>query len=262
VKLYCAVDFMGETAVRLTQGDFARRTEHGDAVELALRFVDAGARHLHVVDLDAARGATLVNRSVVLRIVEEAGVPVQVGGGARSSAEVTTLLRAGVARVVMTTAAVEDPELVEDLAEQFPGRLAVGIDHRKGAGEGAQNGPGRSLDDRVAVRGWEQSGSLTVGDLVERFSPAPLGAFVVTSIERDGMMIGPDSSGLRSIMEQTDHAVIASGGVRSTEDLAMLARLSVKGPNGEARGLEGAIVGRALASGALGIREAVAACEP
>lgn len=258
MELYCAVDIMGGAAVRLTQGDFSKRTDHGDPLELAARYVESGARWLHVVDLDAALNGQPINRSVVLRVVERAGVPVQVGGGARTAEDVVALLDAGVTRVVLTTAAVEDPDLVEKTALEYPGQIALGLDHRGGAG-----GPGAGLSGTVAVRGWKKPGSFTVSELLDRFAEVPIGAVVVTAIERDGMLSGPDVEGLRAVMEWTAHPVIASGGVRSTDDLEALAALRVDssdGQDGTLRRLDGAIVGRALANGSLDVGEAIAAC--
>jgi phosphoribosylformimino-5-aminoimidazole carboxamide ribotide isomerase len=260
VELYCAVDILGGAAVRLRQGDFDERTDHGDPLELAARYVASGARYLHVVDLDAARSGEAINISVVLGIVKSVGVPVQVGGGARTAADVEQLLDEGAARVVVTTAAVEDPEMVAKMAIRYPGRIALGVDHR-GAVGGSAGGPASELDATVAVRGWKEPGSVTVSHLLERFAAAPLGAVVVTSIARDGMMSGPDSDGLVAVMRRTAHPVIASGGVRSVADLEMLAAVRVEGPDGKAHGFDGAIVGKALAEGKLEVEEAIAACE-
>ncbi len=259
LDLYCAVDILGGGAVRLTKGDFGTRTEHGDPVELAMRYVRSGARLLHVVDLDAARGGKPVNRAAVLRIVEESGVPVQVGGGARTFADVTGLLDAGVARVVLSTLAVEDPDLVKELANRYPGKVALGIDHH----------PQPSPDDRsddpavqmVAVRGWGHVGSVSVEAIVDMYADVPLGAVVVTSIERDGMLSGPDTTGVSDVLARSPHPVIASGGVRSAEDLSVLSAISLRRSGGGLRRIAGVVVGRALAGGSLDIGEALAACE-
>jgi phosphoribosylformimino-5-aminoimidazole carboxamide ribotide isomerase len=251
VELYCAVDILGGTAVRLRRGDFAQRTYHGDPVELALRYVSAGARFLHVVDLDAARKGAPLNREAVLRIVEKAGVPVQVGGGARSFADAAGLLEAGAERVVLGTAAVEDPGLVEELCNRYPMRIAIGIDH----------GDGEQLGATVAVHGWETAAAATVGALLDRFADAPVAAVVVTSIARDGMMGGPDTAGLTAVLERSSLPVIASGGVRSASDLRMLVELSARRGTGLSK-LAGVVVGKALADGSLDVKEAMAACEP
>lgn len=257
--LYCAVDILEGEAVRLTKGDFGLRTEHGDPVALALRYVRAGARMLHVVDLDAAKSGKPLNRSAVLRIVEKVSVPVQVGGGARTLADVAELLEAGVTRVVLSTLAVEEPGLVQELADRYPMRVALGIDHR--ARSSMQAGSDRGAVEVVAVRGWEHPGEIPVDAVVDRFADAPLGAIVVTSIERDGMLSGPDTAGVTGVLRRSPHPVIASGGVRSAADLAELAALSVERPGGEIGRLAGAVVGRALANGSLDVGEAIAACE-
>lgn len=241
MDLYCAIDIMNSTAVRLIRGEFDDPTEFGDPVALAERYVDAGARHLHVVDLDAARQGAPVNRKVVIDIVNKTGVPVQVGGGARTFEDVSALLDAGVDRVVLGTIAVEHPELAERLAESYPHRVAIGIDHKSGF---------------VALRGWVTTGSATTKDVLDRFADVPVASVIVTSIERDGMMSGPDTAGLKEVLAVSGHPLVASGGVRSAADLATLAGVSVGGAR-----IAGAIVGRALADGSLGVEEAVAACE-
>jgi phosphoribosylformimino-5-aminoimidazole carboxamide ribotide isomerase len=280
MELYCAVDIMDGAAVRLTQGDFARRTDHGDPVELALRYVREGARFLHVVDLDAARGGEQVNRATVLRIVEESGVPVQVGGGARRYEDAALLLEAGAERVVVSTAAVEEPELVDELVDRYPNRIVLGLDHRSSetgpdhrssetgpdhrsskTGPDHRSGETGVTGEMVAVRGWEHRSTVTAGAFLERFAHAALGAVVVTSIARDGMLTGPDVSGLEAVMSLTEHRVVASGGVRSAADLADLARVSVVAGDGQVRRIAGAVVGRAFADGSLRVEEALAACE-
>jgi len=279
MELYCAIDIIDGGAVRLTRGEFDKRTEHGDPVELALRFVAAGACFLHVVDLDAARDGEPVNRGVVLEIVRRTGVRVQVGGGVRRSEDVDYLLEAGVERVVLGTAAVERPDIVDSLVERYPGRIALGIDYRIRLAEGgnlaeepaqasAAGQHAGATGNFVALRGWKQDSSATVNSLLDRFAGAALGALVVTSIERDGAMSGPDTAGLVEVLARSSHPVIASGGVRSAADLAALAAVTVlpdgsPGPDesGPARRIAGAVVGRALADGSLDIREAIAACE-
>jgi len=258
LDLYCAVDILEGGAVRLTRGDFDHRTDHGDPVALALHYVRSGARMLHVVDLDAARRGEPANRATVLRIVEESGVPVQVGGGARTAADVTDLLESGVARVVVSTMAVEDPDTFLALASRYPGRLALGLDHRSLPADGGERDDTFQM---VAVRGWKKSGGVSVDEVLDKFDGAPLGAVVVTSIERDGMMSGPDTVGLEIVLARSVHPVVASGGVRSAADVAHLARASFEAPSGEVRRFAGVVVGRALADGSLDVGEALAACE-
>jgi phosphoribosylformimino-5-aminoimidazole carboxamide ribotide isomerase len=241
VDLYPAVDVLGGTAVRLRQGDFERRQDYGDPVALARSYAAAGARWVHVVDLDAARSGRPANRDVVLAVAQAvAPVAVQVGGGIRSAEDATAVLHAGAGRVVLGTAAVRDPDMAAELADRFPGRVAVGLDHRGG---------------QVATDGWAEPGRRTVGELLQRFADVPLGAVVVTAIERDGMLSGPDLAGLADVLECTAHPVLASGGVASADDLRALAALRVGG-----RSLAGAVVGRAIVDGVVPIEEALAAC--
>lgn len=250
MDLYPAIDIRAGSAVRLTQGDFDRQSEYGDPLVLARRFVAGGAPWLHVVDLDAARSGRPVNRSTVLTIAREAGVPVQTGGGVRSESDVEELLEGGLARVILGTAALDDPELVRRAAAAYPGRIALGLDYRI-------TPDGRA---EVAVRGWEVGSGRTVGELLDQVAGAGLAAVIVTSIERDGMLTGPDIEGLLAVMASTDLPVIASGGVGSTGDIEALAGLVVDLPDGTSRSLSGAITGKALVDGRMTVEEGVAAC--
>ena len=261
-ELYCAVDIMGRSAVRLTRGDFDTSDSFGDPIELARRYVGSGARVLHVVDLDAARGEQPDNRAVVLAILDRfarGGVVVQVGGGARSREDVSDLLDAGAARVVVSTLAVEDPDLATELAHDHPGRIVLGVDHRPETRVAPVDQP--AVDQTVAVRGWMRSSGICVEDLFERFAEAPFASVVLTSIPRDGTLAGPDTEGLRSALRIANHPVVASGGVRNTSDLRALASVAVSGRSGRVRRLAGAVVGKALAGGSLSVEEAIAACE-
>jgi phosphoribosylformimino-5-aminoimidazole carboxamide ribotide isomerase len=256
MDLYPAIDIRHGRAVRLTRGDFARQDEYGDPIDLALQFVAGGARWLHVVDLDAARTGQPVNRSTVLAIATTAGVPVQVGGGVRSEADVDQLLSGGVSRVVFGTVAVDRPTAVRRLAARYPGRVAVGIDYRR-------DGAGRT---EVASRGWEQGSGRTVADLLGEYEEAGMAAVVVTAIDRDGTLTGPDLSGLTDVLASTDIPVIASGGVASAADIGALADLAVVpvGPDaaqaGVPRRLSGVITGKALVDGRMTVEEGLAAC--
>jgi phosphoribosylformimino-5-aminoimidazole carboxamide ribotide isomerase len=249
MDLYPAIDIRDGGAVRLTQGDFDRQSEYGDPVALARRFVTDGAPWLHVVDLDAARTGRPVNRATVLEIARTAGVPVETGGGVRSLDDVADLLGGGLARVILGTAALDDPDLVRAACAAHPGRVALGLDYRRAADGRAE----------VAVRGWEQGSGRTVGELLAEVAGAGLAAVVVTSIERDGMLTGPDLDGLRAVLASTDVPVIASGGVGSAADIEALARVAVE-VDGTERRLEGAITGKALVDGRMTVAEGVAAC--
>ena len=238
MELFPAIDLLDGRCVRLYQGDYARSTVYGDdPVAQALAFEAEGAQWIHVVDLDAARSGEPVNRPVVAAIAEAVSVPVQTGGGVRDEAAAEALFDAGVARVVVGTAALEDPEFVRRLAARHP--VAVGLDSR-----------GRE----VAVRGWLQGSGRDLIDLVAAFEGAGVQALVVTEISRDGTLDGPDLSGLAGVLAASEIPVVASGGVGSLNDLRALAALDAGG-----RRLAGVIVGRAIYDGAFSVAEGVAA---
>lgn len=242
-QLFPAIDLRGGQCVRLYQGDYGRQTTYGDdPVAQARSFVAEGADVLHVVDLDAAKTGEPTNRPVIEAICRSLDVPVQVGGGVRSVEAAEALFAVGVDRVVIGTAAVENPELVAALTER--GRsVVVGLDAR---------------GDQVATHGWTTDSGRTVGELADQFASVGVAALVVTEIGRDGTMEGPDVEGLSSLLGATAIPVVASGGVGNLEHLRSLARARVEVAGGT-RSLAGAIVGRALYEGAFTVSEALAA---
>ena len=248
MELLPAIDLRGGTAVRLTQGDFGREDRYGDPAALAARYIAGGARWIHVVDLDGARTGVAHERGAlgqILRLTREAGVSVEFGGGIRSEDDAEEVLESGVARVVLGTAALEEPALAGRCARRWPGRVAVGLDYRVG-------------EDGVAeaqAQGWLAGTGQSVTDLLELWAHDPVGAVVATSVARDGMLSGPDLDGLRALLAATTFPVVASGGVSRLEDLAALAELEVEG-----RRLAGAIVGKAIVEGRFTVEEGVAAC--
>jgi phosphoribosylformimino-5-aminoimidazole carboxamide ribotide isomerase len=256
MDLYPAVDIRGGGAVRLSQGDFDRETSYGDPVTLARHFEAGGAPWLHVVDLDAAREGRPVNRPLVLAIAGAVQIPIETGGGVRTEEDVEELLAGGVRRVVLGTAALEDPTLARSLASRHPGRVAAGVDYRRAQGGGTE----------VAVRGWEKGTGRSVADVLGELDGAGLAAVVVTAIDRDGMLGGPDLEGLRDVLGATTIPVIASGGIGSAADVVALAALVGPDPGapdgGTPRRLAGAITGRALVDGRMTVEEGVAACAP
>ena len=252
MELLPAIDLRDGGAVRLVQGDFDRQSDYGDPIALARRFFAAGARWLHVVDLDAARTGLPVNRATIKTIAADArvaGVRVQTGGGVRSAGDVEELLAAGVDRVVLGTAALEDPSLAARCARRHPGAVAVGLDYHRRA-DGALE---------AAARGWVEGSGRTVADILAELAGAPLGAVVVTAIERDGTLRGPDMAGLAAVLDATEAPVVASGGVGSAADLVALTAL--RSPLA-GRLLVGAVVGKALVDGRVTMEEAIAACAP
>ncbi len=241
-RLFPAIDLRGGRCVRLYQGDYDRETTYGDdPVGQASAFVAEGAEALHVVDLDAARSGEPVNREVIGAICAAIPVPVQVGGGVRSVEAAEALFAAGVDRVVIGTAAVENPGLVADVVGSGHS-VVVGLDAR---------------GDEVATHGWTTSTGRSVGELAAAFADIGVDGLVVTEIGRDGTMEGPDVAGLRGLLDVTDIPVIASGGVGVIDHLRTLAsvRSSVGAP------LAGAIVGRALYEGRFTVAEALAAID-
>ena len=238
MDLYPAIDLRAGRAVRLYQGDYDRETVyHDDPVAQALAFAEDGARWIHVVDLDAARTGRPENRDVIGRIVAAVDVPVQTGGGIRDEDSAEALFEVGVARVVLGTAALEQPALVRRLASLMS--VAVGLDAR-----------GRE----VAVRGWEKGSGRDLLDVAREFADDGVEALIVTEIGRDGTLAGPDLEGLGDVLDATELPVIASGGVGTVDDLRALDALRSSG-----RRLAGAIVGRALYEGAFTLPEALAA---
>jgi len=231
-ELFPAIDLRGGRVVRLRQGDYDDETVYGDdAVSVAESFVDQGATWIHVVDLDAARSGDPVNRPVIAAVARRlAGrARVQTGGGVRSVADAEALAAAGVARVVMGSAAMSTPSLVAEASRLVP--VAVGLDHRSG---------------EVAVHGWTEVSGRTVHEVIDWFPDAA--AFVITDIARDGMLSGPDVVGLADVAARTTVPVIASGGVGSLADVAALSTIP---------GLHGVITGKALYEKRFTVAEAV-----
>jgi phosphoribosylformimino-5-aminoimidazole carboxamide ribotide isomerase len=236
VELIPSIDLRGGKVVRLEQGDYARETIYdADPVEQARRFASAGVARIHVVDLDAARDGGAANGSVTRAIL--AACPrteVQVAGGIRSLERVAAAFDAGASRVVIGTAALEEPAFVRAVAERYPGRVVLGLDTRGG---------------RVATRGWREVSALTQDEVLAQFRGVPFGALLYTEIGRDGLLGGPDVEGTAALARRTKIPVIASGGVGKLEDLERLAQTRV---------IAGAIVGRALYSGAIDLEAALA----
>ena len=235
MELWPAIDLRGGKCVRLRQGDYGQETVFGDdPVAMARDFVAAGARRLHIVDLDGARDGVPTQAGLVARMVTAAGVPCQLGGGIRSRDAVAAYLDAGVARVVVGSLAIERPELLEAVATEFPDRIVLGLDAR---------------DGRVAVRGWLETSAVTAVDVARRHAELPLAAVVYTDIARDGMLNGPHLRALADLMAAVALPVVASGGVANAADIRRVA----------VAGAKGCIVGRALYAGAVTLDEALAA---
>jgi phosphoribosylformimino-5-aminoimidazole carboxamide ribotide isomerase len=229
--------------VRLLRGDFAAETVYdADPVAIARRFEAEGARWIHVVDLDAARTGEPLNLRSVAAIVAAVGCRVEGSGGVRTVDAARALIDAGVARVVVGTAAVEHPELVDELCRTYPGQVAVGLDAR---------------GQDVAVRGWVEGSGTDLVELGQRFAESGVAAVIVTEIGRDGTLEGPDLHQIQTVLTALELPVIASGGVGTLDDLRALDRLEAAG-----RRLVGAIVGRALYEERFTVAEGLAALAP
>jgi phosphoribosylformimino-5-aminoimidazole carboxamide ribotide isomerase len=240
MRLYPAIDLRGGRCVRLYQGDYGRETVYGDdPVAQARAFAAAGAPWVHVVDLDAARTGEPINREAIRSTAAAVDVPVQVGGGVRDEEAATALFDAGVSRVVVGTAALENPAFVRKLASTR--RVAVGLDVK-----------GRE----VAVRGWLEGSGRQLLDVAREFADAGVDALVVTQIARDGTLEGPDVDAYRELLEGSTLPIVASGGVGTVEHLRSLRALHAAG-----RTLDGIIVGRALYDGCFTVAEALAALD-
>ncbi|HWI27401.1 MAG TPA: 1-(5-phosphoribosyl)-5-[(5-phosphoribosylamino)methylideneamino]imidazole-4-carboxamide isomerase [Stellaceae bacterium] len=235
--LYPAVDLKGGQCVRLLRGEMSQATVFSDdPAGQARRFVAAGCRFLHVVDLDGAFAGKPMNRAAVEAIVAVAGVPVQLGGGIRDRATVEAWLERGVRRVILGTAALTDPAMVKAACRAHPGGIVIGIDARGG---------------RVAVEGWAKESERQALDLALEFEDAGAAAIVYTDIERDGALAGVNVEATAALAQRLTTEVIASGGVASLEDLRALKAH-------ERDGIAGVICGRALYDGRLDLAAALA----
>lgn len=236
--LFPAIDIRNGRCVRLTEGKFECETVFAeDPAEMAVRWADAGAEYLHVVDLDGALAGQSGNTEVIKRILAKVKMPVQVGGGIRTLANIENMLALGVTRVILGSVAVRDPELVREACQKFPGQVVVGID--------AKNG-------EVAVEGWGIGGGIGAIELAKKMAAVGVEHIIFTDISRDGMLSGVNVEATAELAKASGVKVIASGGVSSLADLKAL-QLH------EADGIEGCIIGKAIYTGALDLKEALAA---
>ena len=236
-----AIDLKDGKCVRLKQGDMEEATVFSDdPVAMADRWVNAGARRLHLVDLNGAFAGEPVNGDAVKAIAQKyPTLPIQIGGGIRSLETIQAYLDAGVHFVIIGTMAVKDPEFVKAACKQFPGHIIVGIDAK---------------DGMVATDGWAEVSELSAVDCARRFEQDGVSAIVYTDISRDGMMQGVNVEATAALAEEGGIPVIASGGVTNMDDLKRLATVADKG-------ILGAITGRAIYEGTLDVAEAQAFCD-
>jgi phosphoribosylformimino-5-aminoimidazole carboxamide ribotide isomerase len=236
VEVWPAIDLRGGQCVRLQQGDYARETVFGDdPAAMARHWVAQGARRLHLVDLDGARDGIPANLASVEAIVQAVSVPCELGGGIRSEESIRRLLDLGVARIVIGTLALRQPDWFRRMCRQFAGRLVLGIDARNG---------------RVATEGWLATSEASAIDLARELAAAAgLAAIVYTDIATDGMLAGPNVEAMARMQAAVEVPVVASGGITTREDVARLAAVP----------MAGCIIGRALYEGRLTVPEALAA---
>jgi phosphoribosylformimino-5-aminoimidazole carboxamide ribotide isomerase len=235
MEIIPAIDLRNGKCVRLYQGDYEKETVFSDdPVSVALRWQSEGAKRLHLVDLDGAAKGELCNLDAIERIATAVEIPVQVGGGVRSLETIEQLLGLGVGRAILGTVAVEDPGLAEEVCRRFGEQIAIGIDAR---------------DGWAATRGWLQQSKVTAGELAVRMVGLGARRFIYTDISRDGTLTSPNFEAVAELLSQVSVPVIAAGGISSVEHLTRLAAL----------GAEGAIVGRAIYTGDINLKNALGA---
>ncbi|NJO39964.1 MAG: 1-(5-phosphoribosyl)-5-[(5-phosphoribosylamino)methylideneamino]imidazole-4-carboxamide isomerase [Cyanobacteria bacterium CRU_2_1] len=238
MEIIPAIDLLEGRCVRLYQGDYAQSQVFDEnPVAIARQWAEQGATRLHLVDLDGAKVGHPVNQRAIEAIVRSVDIPVQVGGGLRAHASVTNLLALGVQRVILGTIAIEQPELVSMLCQEFPEQIVVGIDARNG---------------KVATRGWLETSDVEAITLAQQMAALGIAAIIYTDIDRDGTLQGANRQALRELASAVSVPVIASGGISSVSNLLSLLAL-------EPLGVTGVIVGRALYTGAISLREAIRA---
>ncbi len=234
-----AIDLSEGQVVRLARGDMQKKTVYSDdPVAMARRWADAGAQILHVVDLDGAVSGTCANLAEVEKIVKAIAIPVELGGGLRTVEDVQDVLELGVQWAIMGTAALRNRSELEAAVAQFGDRIIVGIDAR---------------DGKVAVEGWTQDSDVDAAQLAQQMELLGVERLICTDIATDGMLLGPDLAAMRQFCTAVDVPIVASGGIRSVEDVKALRKLEP--------GLFGCIVGRALYTGDLVLSEAIAAAQ-
>jgi len=229
--IYPAVDIRGGQCVRLTQGQYDNMTVFSqNPLEVALKFENQGASYLHVVDLDAARGEAS-NRGIIGQIAKTLSIPVQTGGGIRTMEDIEDVLKLGIERVILGTAAVKKPELVKEAVLKYPDRIAVGIDAK---------------NRYVAIEGWEKITRIKAVEFAKYMESLGVRVVIYTDIAKDGMLSGPNLSAMEEIVLNTQLEVIASGGVTTVDDIINLNETGVKG----------VIIGKALYTGSIDLKEA------
>ena len=235
--IYPAIDIRGGRCVRLTEGRFDAETVFADdPAEMALKWAGMGAEFLHLVDLDGALAGEGKNVPVIERILQSVNIPVQLGGGIRNLETIEKLLALGVTRLILGSAAVKNPQLVEEACKKYPGHIAVGID--------AKNGD-------VAIEGWGKGSGVAATELAKQMAAYGVETIIYTDISRDGMLSGVNVEVTAALARACGVPIIASGGVASIEDIRRVKAV-------EADGVQGCIIGKAIYTGAVDLKEALA----
>lgn len=236
-----AIDLLEGRCVRLYQGDYERSQVFSEnPVDIAKQWVDQGATRLHLVDLDGAKAGKVVNLAAIEAIASAISIPIEIGGGLRDRTSVQQVFNLGVQWAILGTVAVEQPQLVQELCEEFPEKIIIGIDARNGL---------------VATRGWLETSEVLATQLAVQMQELGAAAIIYTDIHRDGTLIGPNLEALRELASAISIPIIASGGVSSVTDLLSLLGL-------EMQGVKGVIIGKALYTGDISLREALSAIGP
>ena len=235
--IFPAIDLRGGKCVRLIQGDFDKETVYSDDPQAtALKWQSFGAKFLHVVDLDGARKGSPQNLDAIKKILDAVKIPIEVGGGIRTLDDMEKVLSLGVRRVILGSVAVENISLVREAAQKFGDKIVVGIDARDGF---------------VAVHGWEKSSMVKVGELAKKIVAAGVKTIIYTDISKDGMLSGVNAESFAELAKESGAEIIASGGVKSIEDIRAL----------KAKKIAGVIVGKAIYTGALDLKSAIELAE-
>lgn len=230
-NIYTAIDIMDEKCVRLYKGDFDTSTTYNNDPDfVAKRWKSLGAEYLHIIDLDGAREGRAVNIGLIRRIISEAKLPIQVGGGIRNASTIKRLLDVGASRVILGSSIIKDPDFVKSALKEFGGdRIVLGIDCK---------------DGYLAVEGWKESSTLKAEDVVKEYEPHGLKIIEFTDIAKDGTLEGPNVEALRELLEKTKVKIIASGGIGSIVDVYEIKSLKQHGHS-----IDGVIIGKALYAG-------------
>lgn len=237
MRIYPAIDIIDGACVRLVQGDYSQKTKFADdPCEIAMRWQNEGGEFIHIVDLDGARNGEMPNFDLIVRIADKLNIPIEVGGGVRNMECVEKYLDNGINRVIIGTSALSNPDFVREAVAKYGERIVVGIDAK---------------DGMVAVNGWEEVSNTSAIDLAKQMEKIGVKTIIYTDIATDGMLKGPNVKAMEEMTEAVSIDVVASGGVSSVDDIKKL----------KCTGVEGAIVGKALYTDTLCLKDAINAAE-